>query len=78
MGRWDGIDGLRPAIKNLTVAEAAKRLGVSSPRVRQYLKQDRLVGAFKVGEGKKAPWLIPKSAVDGFRRRKSGRVPKGG
>ena len=42
-------------VGNITVREAARRLGVSERRVRQLARQGRVRGAAKVG----AEWLIP-------------------
>ena len=40
----------------LTVKQAAALWGVSVVRVRQYIKEDRVSGAVKIGRD----WLIPK------------------
>ena len=42
-------------VANVTVREAARRLGVSERRVRQLARQGRVCGATKLG----AEWLIP-------------------
>ena len=42
-------------VANVTVREAARRLGISERRVRQLARQGRVRGATKVG----AEWLIP-------------------
>ena len=47
-----GPSGLREVV---TVVEAAKLLGVTPARIRQYLSKDRIVGAYKVGP----VWMVP-------------------
>ncbi len=59
----------------LGTEEVARRYGVTTMTVRRWCEAGLLLGARKEGIGKRATWLIPESALEGFvpprRRRKS-------
>ena len=52
----------------LSVPEAAKVLGVDRTRVNVLCRQGRFAGAAKIGRN----WVIPREAVDNFKRLKPG------
>jgi excisionase family DNA binding protein len=56
----------------LSVAQAADYLDISRQRVNVLIAQDRLPGAYKIGEF----WVIPFEAIENFEPRKGGRPPK--
>jgi excisionase family DNA binding protein len=45
-----------------TAQETAERLGVSRSRVLRYLRDGRMPGAVKLGEGHRGQWLVPKDS----------------
>ncbi len=50
-----------------TPSEVATRLGLAGPRrVRILCGESRFPGAFQVGQGNAARWLIPESAIAAF------------
>ena len=56
--------------------DATALLDVNDSRIRQILRAGRLPGSFKFAD----TWLIPRTAVEGYRRKKPGakrRVPTG-
>ena len=59
------------AMKIITTAEAARRLGVTSNRVRAMIRANRLK-AFKFGR----EWLIDPKDLDAVKERKVGRPRK--
>ena len=48
---------------NLTVAEAAKKLGVSTGRIRQMLSKGMIEGARKTNGPGRIKWLIPEESL---------------
>lgn len=50
----------------LGTAEVARRYGVATITVRRWCEAGLLPGAKKIGVGKRATWLIPESALEGF------------
>lgn len=56
---------------HLSVAEAAKRLGVSTSRINDLVNEGRL--PYVQGSGRGRPRFIPESAVAEFRKYRSGR-----
>lgn len=49
--------------KLITAKEYAKKIGTSWSNVRRLLQQGRIPGARKLGEGPKAPWMVPEDAI---------------
>jgi excisionase family DNA binding protein len=58
--KWCGKDDGMKQIKELTVQQAAMRLGVTLKYVRDLLHEQKLLGAYK----KDRVWKIPASAVE--------------
>ena len=52
--------------KLLSTADVARRFDVAPMTVRRWCELGWLPGAYKEGEGYRATWRIPESALDGF------------
>lgn len=50
----------------LTIADVAKRYGVTGQSVRRWCMAGLLPGAVKLGHGRRGTWAIPESALEGF------------
>lgn len=57
----------------LSTTEVAERLGVTRATVRNWCERGLLPGAQRIGEGPRATWAIPESALEGFERPRRGR-----
>ena len=70
MGRYmTPPNDLNPDEPDLTVAELAKLLDVRPETVRRYLTSGAFPGAYRMTDGPKAVWRIPRSAVLAWRTR---------
>jgi hypothetical protein len=58
---------------NLTAHQVAAVHGCHIRTVRRALRAGDLPGAYKVGEGSRAVWVIPRTAAEQWRPRKVGR-----
>ena len=72
--RYSAFMARQRGIEMLTVREAAQRLGVSQSSIRVWL--DREPGRFRGAEKFGFMWMIPVSALDGFKLRLPGRPSK--
>jgi len=48
----------------ITTRQCADQLGISVRRVSRLCEDGRIKGAFKPGQGKTIPWMIPASTAD--------------
>ncbi|MBN1399736.1 MAG: helix-turn-helix domain-containing protein [Anaerolineae bacterium] len=60
----------------LTTEEVAERLSTNQRNVIRWCGEGRLPGAQRLGTGRRAMWLIPEDALQGFERPKPGPKPK--
>lgn len=54
--------------EGLTIKEVAERLGVAPITVHKWREKGMFPNAYKVYEGARAPWLIPESDLEGFKK----------
>ena len=60
----------------LTIKQAAERLGVAAVTVRQWCSEGRLKGARLVDSPRGSYWVVPESVLDNFQPPKMGRPTK--
>ncbi len=52
----------------LTIAQFAGRLNIPLRTLQWQIAHGYIKGAFKVGEGRRGVWVVPESAIMGYRR----------
>jgi len=55
-------------MRNIPLAQLARRWGISPQRARELARQGRVPGAYKVGHGPRATWYAPENTTRPTRR----------